>query len=560
MTTNGLAHQTNAMTADQQIDQEALAADWAAGRAEPAIAFGPFNLLPTRRLLLEHGKPVHLGNRALEILIALVERHGELMRKSELMARVWPDTFVEESNLKVQVAGLRRVLGDSRGSNRYLATISGRGYRFVAPITRTDERPPLEATHHLPASITPIIDRADSVAALTAELPNQRFITIVGPGGIGKTTVALAVARGLVDRYQYGVRFVDLASVIDAHVVPGALAAGLGVTIAGDNPIAGLTAALADERVLLVLDNCEHVIEAAAALAVGVLNGAPGVQILATSREPLRAEGEHVHRLPPLEMPPASARLTAVQARGFAAVQLFVERAAATSSTFTLGDENAPLVADICRRLDGIPLAIELAAARVDAFGVHGLAAHLRDPLQLLTAGRRAAPPRHHSLRAMLDWGNDLLSERERMVLRRLAIFTGGFTLEAASTVAAGAKIAQADVVEHVANLVAKSLIAADVAGIAPRYRLLGTTRAYALEKLLESGEFEEVGHCHAKWARDRAQRAEQERGMRPSAEGLAACGRLIDKAGALHDWASSRTGSSRLGYPPSLLPASFHL
>jgi predicted ATPase len=319
-------------------------------------------------------------------------------------------------------------------------------------------------------------------------------------------------------------------------------------------------AALADKRMLLVLDNCEHVIEAAATLVSGLLNGAPGLQILATSREPLRAEGEHVHRLPPLAIPPASPQLTAAEALRFPAVQLFVERAAATSSTFSFGDKEAPLVADVCRRLDGIPLAIELAAARVDALGVWSLALHLDEPLHLLTAGRRAAPPRHHSLRAMLDWGNDLLPEPERMVLRRLAIFAGGFTLEAASAVAAGAKIAQADVVEHVANLVAKSLIAADVAGTAARYRLLGITRAYALEKLLESGEFEEVGHCHAKWARDRAQRAEQERGMRPSAERLAACGRRIDRAGASQDWASSRTGSSRLGYPASPLPASFHL
>ena len=277
---------------------------------------------------------MRLGSRALEILIALIERPGELVSKSELMARVWPDTFVEDGNLKVQVAGLRRALGDSGGSNRYLATIPGRGYRFVAPVTRIEEaslsalRAIPEAMPDLPAPMTPMVDRADSVAALTAHLPHQRFITVAGPGGIGKTTVALAVARRLAGSYGHGVRFVDLAPLLDPGLVPGALAAGLGLETRSGNRVDDAIAALRGRQMLLVLDNCEHVIEAAAALAVEVLHHAPGVQILATSREPLRVEGEHVHRLPPLACPPASARLTAAQALGFPAVQLFVERAA----------------------------------------------------------------------------------------------------------------------------------------------------------------------------------------------------------------------------------------
>ncbi len=256
-----------------------------------------------------------------------------------------------------------------------------------------------------------------------------------------------------------------------------------------------------------------------------MLNGAPGVQILATSREPLRAEGEHVHRLAPLASPPTSAGLTAAAALGFPAVQLFVERAAATSGAFSFGDAEAPLVAEICRRLDGLPLAIELAAARVDAFGVRGLAARLDDCLQLLTGGRRAALPRHQTLRAALDWGHGLLPEPERVILRRLAVFAGGFTLEAASAVAADAGITEAEVVEGVANLVAKSLIAADVGGALPCYRLLGTTRAYALEKLIASGELEQVERRRAAYARlpvsrprpNRAARRRAARRLRPS-------------------------------------------
>jgi predicted ATPase/DNA-binding winged helix-turn-helix (wHTH) protein len=555
MITDGLtARQAKGGPDNLRIRQEVtIAADRAADPAERAVAFGPFRLLPSRRLLLKGDERVHLGSRALEILCALVERHGELVSKNDLMARVWPDTFVEEGNLKVQVAGLRRALGDSRGSNRYLATIPGRGYRFVAPVSDTDElglstpRATAEGAQHLPAPVATMIDRADSVGAIAAQLPHQRFITIVGPGGIGKTTVALAVARGLIDRYEHGVRFINLASVVDPRLVPDAFVTGLGLAIDAETSIPGLIAALADKRMLLVLDNCEHVIEAAASLVSGLLNGAPGLQILATSREPLRGAGEHVHRLPALAIPPASPRLRAAEALRFPAVQLFVERAAATSSTFSFGDKEAPLVADICRRLDGIPLAIELAAARIDALGVWSLAVHLQEPLQLLTGGRRSAPPRHHSLRAMLDWGHDLLPEPERIVLRRLAIFAGSFTLEAASAVAASTKLAASEVVEHVANLVTKSLIGADVASTAPRYRLLGMTRAYALEQLIESGELGQVERRHAAYLRNSAKR-------------LAAYGRQSEHAGAVRDWVRSPADCHRSAIAASPLPASFHL
>jgi predicted ATPase/DNA-binding winged helix-turn-helix (wHTH) protein len=473
--------------------------------AEGAIGFGPFRLLPTRRLLLAGDQPVRIGSRAMDLLIALVERPGALIGKDELLARAWPNLFVEEGNLKVQIAGLRRALGDDRGSHRYLVTIPGRGYRFVAPVTRTQApSPPATAlrVHNLPARVTRMIDRTDSVRALAAQLPRRRLITIVGPGGIGKTTVALAVAETLIDACEHGARFVDLAQVSDPLAVPGALAAALGLEPDPQAPLARLIAALADQRLLLVLDNCEHVIEAAEALAARVLRGAPGVRILATSREPLRAEGERVHRLSPLASPPAAAGLSAAAALGFPAVQLFVERAAATLGQFELADQDAPIVAGICRRLDGIPLAIELAAARIDAFGVRGLAAQLDDMLRLLTGGRRPAPARQQSLRAALDWGHGLLPERERVVLRRLALFGGGFTLEAATTVAASAGISAAQVVEGIANLVAKSLLTADHGGAAPCYRLLATTRALALEKLTAAGEREQVEHRLARRSR----------------------------------------------------------
>jgi predicted ATPase len=536
------------------------AAGWSATPAERALEFGPFRLLPARRLLLKADQPVRLGSRALEILIALVERAGELVSKDELMARVWPNLFVEENNLKVQVAGLRRALGDRRGSNRYLATISGRGYRFVAPVTRAQVlSTPAARAHHLPAPIGRMIDRADAVAALTAQLSRHRLVTIVGPGGIGKTTVALALARGLLGAYEHGVGFVDLASAIEPQRAPSAVAAALGLEIRAEHPLAGLIEALRNKRMLLVLDNCEHVIEAAAVVASELLNGVPGIRLLATSREALRAEGEHVHRLPALESPPAPAGLSAAAALAFPAGQLFVERAAASSGGFELSDEDAPLVAAICRRLDGVPLAIELAAGRVDAFGVRGLAAHLAHPLQVLTGGCRPARPRHHSLRANLDWGHDLLREDERVVLRRLAIFAGSFTLAAASALAASAEIAAPEVVACVANLVTKSLIAADVGGAVQSYRLLETTRAYALEKLAQSGELEAVKRRYAAYLRALAGLG---RDAPLTAEWPAACGRRIDHPGAARDRVLSPIGNGAIGATRTAcsLPASFHL
>lgn len=482
---------------------------------ERAICFGSFRLLPAQRLLLEYGKPLRLGSRALELLIVLVERHGELVSKEELMARVWPNTFVEAANLTVHVAALRRTLGDGRDGNRFLINIPGRGYRFVAPVKITEEETlsPLRSdevkpTHNLPASVNRLIGRDDIVTGLVAQLSRDRCLTIVGPGGIGKTSVALAVAEEMIANYAHGVWLIDFAAVSDALLVPAALATWL--EIGAEEPLRELIAAFKNKQMLLVLDNCEHVVAVAADLAAGILRGAPGVQILATSREPLRTDGERVHRLPPLQSPPVATGISAGKALRFPAVQMFVERAAAALGEFVLTDEEAPIVANICRRLDGIPLAIEFAAARVNCFGVGGLAARLDDRLRVLTGGARTALPRQQTMRATLDWSYDLLTEAQQMVLRRISVFSGDFTLRAADFIISDDPGLCNHIVDHVAELVTKSLVVADMGDAEPRLRLLETTRAYALAKLIESGEFDAIAPRYAEYISDSLQAAAQ--------------------------------------------------
>src|SRR6266481_6089998 len=520
----------------------------ATSRGEHAFAFGPFRLVPTQRLLLEDDNPVRVGSRALDILTALVERPGELVGKEELMARVWRGTFVEEGNLKFQVGALRRALGDGRGGRRYIATSAGQGYRFVAPVNVAQApaaaalpAAPTRQNHNLPQQLTRLIGRADAASRIVARLQRHRLLSIVGPGGIGKTSVALAVAEALITTYEHGVWLIDLAPLGDPRLVPSAVAQVLGFDIRSDDPVSDLVAALRDRRLVLVLDNCEHVIEAAAALVVAILRGAADVHILATSREPLRVEGEHVQRLAPLSSGFPSDHLGAAEALAFPAVELFVERAAECLGEFELTDENAPIVAEICLKLDGIPLAIELAAARVETFGVRGLATHLDDRFRLLTRGRRSGPPRHRTLRAALDWSYDVLSQPERAALRRLGIFMGGFTLDAACAVAADPKLLKCDVIDAVAELVEKSLAVVETTETEPRLRLLETTRAYALERLGESGEREAVARRHAEYYRDLFERA-----ATGAAPGILAAGFAaeIDNIRAALVWAFSDGGN----------------
>jgi predicted ATPase/DNA-binding winged helix-turn-helix (wHTH) protein len=515
-----------------------------------AILFGPFRLLAAQRLLLEGDNPVRLGSRAFDILAALVERSGEVVGKQELIARVWPKTFVEDANLKIQVSALRRALGDGQGGHRYVVTVPGRGYNFVAPVRRDDgSRPPAAPTspaatlHNLPFAATRLIGREDAVAALVSRLSRERLVTIVGPGGIGKTTVALAVAERMIAEYEHGVWLVDLAPLSDPRLVSSAVATVLGLDVRTGDHLADLVTSLRDKRMLLLLDNCEHAIDEIATLATAVLRGAPGVNILATSREPLGVAGEREHRLRPLSTPEPLAGLTAAEAATFPAIQLFIERATAVAESFVLTDGNALLVVEICRRLDGLPLAIEFAASRVEVLGVEGLAAHLDHSLTLLKSRRRAGIPRHQTMRAVVDWSYGLLGWDDQLFFRALGIFSGGFGVEAVEAMSGNAPTVGMDAIGRLADLVAKSLVVADLGGASPRFRLLDTTRAYAIEKLVETGERERISRRHAEYYRNLFERAEGEELARPRGDSLTDYTREIDNLRAALDWAYAPGG-----------------
>jgi predicted ATPase/DNA-binding winged helix-turn-helix (wHTH) protein len=474
------------------------------------VSFGPFHLFAAERQLKKGDEALQLGGRALDTLIALVERAGEIVTQGELISRVWPDVTVEEANLRAHIATLRKALGDGREGARYIVTVPGRGYCFVAPVTAAapQSSPPKQATvsdwlHRLPPRLTRLIGRDDTIRGLSAQLMMYRFVSIVGPAGIGKTTVAISVAHLLLDGFKGTAFFVDLAALTDAKLVPMTVARALGLMVPTQDPLRSLPGFIGDRKILLVLDNCEHVIDSAATVAERVVCETPQTHVLTTSREALRVEGEHVHLLYALDCPPEDVSLTSAEALNYPAAQLFMERAAASGHDAVLNDLDAPIVATICRRLDGIPLAIELAASRAGTLGIRGVGELLDNRFSLLWRGRRTALPRHQTLNAMLDWSYNLLSQHEKAVLGRLSVFVGDFALEAACSVAFDREIDQASSTRAVISLLAKSLISKTESRGSTYYRLLETTRIFAQAKLADRGEKNRVARRHAKFFSD---------------------------------------------------------
>lgn len=537
----------------------ASAADGEGGyrHADAALVFGRFVLYPARKLLAADACPVHLGSRAFELLVALVAKAGQVVGHDELVATVWPTTVVEENSLRVHISALRRALGESP-AERYIITVPGHGYSFVMPVA-PQCAPALALAHQVGwpalapapamlARMTRVLGREQATAELARQLATHRLVTLVGAGGIGKSTVARALAAERGGAWRHGAVLVDLSGLSDPALAPATVAAAMGISVRADDAMASICGALHDTDMLLILDNCEHLIHAAALLAERILDATARVHILATSREPLYASGECIHRLPPLAMPADGEPLTVEQAFGYPAIALFVERAMANTDRFALTSANLPLIVHLCRQLDGLPLALELAAARVDSLGVEGLAARLDDLFALLTRGRRTALPRHAALQALLDCSYRLLSEAERTVLRRLSVFRANFSLESASMVCACAHIGASQVMEAVLTLAAKSLLSVDVVEGVARYRSLNTARRYAAARLAQSDDAGPVAERHARHLLALFARATADLDTHPLARWNAQYGGATgDLMGAL-DWAFGEDGNALLG------------
>src|SRR6185369_7239029 len=395
-----------------------------------------------------------------------------IVTKNELLDMVWPGLVVEENNLQVQVSSLRKLLGAQS-----VATVPGRGYRFTLEPEIDDSAPALALPprrHNLPAQLTSFIGRQRQIADVCETLTLMRLVTLVSVGGAGKTRLSQQVGARLLLEFPDGVWFVELAPVSDERRVPHALASVLGVKEDAGRPmIEALMRYAQGRRILVILDNCEHVLKASAELAKQLLQSGEHVRILASSREPLHIAGEAIHQVGVLD--------------DSEAMRLFVDRTAAVQPAFEVTTQNSHHVAEICRRLDGLPLAIELAAARMRAMSVEAVSARLADCFRVLTGGDTTALPRQQTLRASIDWSYDLLDLPERVLLRRLAVFAGGWTLEAAEGVAAGGDVDTDAVVDLLTRLVDQSLVEFD--RDAGRYRLLETVRQYAHELLVASGE-----------------------------------------------------------------------
>ena len=507
-----------------------------------------FRLDPAAGVLTLDGRPTPLGSRAVAVLATLVRSANDYVPKGAIIDAAWPGVVVEEHNLAVQISAIRRVLAQA-GGEHWIETIARRGYRFVGPVIEiTDSRQATaEARSNLPAALTSFVGRERELVEIKRLLANKRLVTLVGIGGIGKTRLALQAAAEVVDAYRDGVWLAELGSIRDPALVAGAVAQALGVQDRTNaRLVEALKARMRWRQMLLVLDNCEHLLEACARLVDTLLREAADATIIATSREALRVTGEQIYPLQPLSLPERDA--VAEKMVRSEAVQLFVERARDQLPDFALTAERAPAVAALCVHLDGIPLALELAAARARSLSIDQINARLGDRFRLLTRGSRSALPHQQTLRATLDWSGDLLTEHERTVLRRLAIFPASFTAEDIAAVASDASMDEFAAIDLASHLVARSLVICDTTGHGTRYRLLETMRAYALEKLTEAGEAIAITQRHAQYLRDSFERAHDDWLRMPDVEWSARYGpRLADVRAAL-DWALGSGGDAEVG------------
>ena len=535
---------------------------------------GSWQVDSRRRELRLRGAAVPIGIRAFEIIEALAQSAGQIVSKDDLMDRVWPGAVVEENTLQVHISAIRKALGSDRG---LLQTKFGRGYRLLGHWTTREQTaranpedfalPPAPARPvrgNLPIAPSILVGRHAAVRLLLDLISAYRVVTLTGPGGIGKSRLALEVARLLSPAFAHDVWLVELASLSDGALIAATIAGAIRLDRTGSGvSAASLARAIGDRRLLLVIDNCEHLIDASATVAETIIRNCPAVSVLATSREIMRVEGERAYRVPPLDLPvDSAANAAADEILQTSAVQLFIARTAGTLAG-EWPQEQLAAIAAICRRLDGIPLAIEFAAARAATLGSQDILSHLDNRFELLTSGRRTALPKHRTLRAVLDWSYDLLPDDERILLQRLSAFTGSFSLQAAIAVAGSNDAPPVAIADGIANLVAKSLLTIDASTDGGgRWRLLETTRSYALEKLAGSGAKPPIARRHAEFYRDLLAPVAVAADSHEAAANKARLAPEIDNVRGALDWAFSAQGDISLGaaLTVSTVPVWMHL
>ena len=488
---------------------------------EPTWCFADFELDTAAYQLRRNGLVVPLARQPMEALLLLVERRGELVSREDLGRRLWgDDVFLDrDAGLHTAILRIRQALGDTRPPT-FVETVSGQGYRFAAtvrPVERGADpaaipsasprlaRPPT----NLPLELTSFVGRDTELEELLRLIAAHRLTSVTGAGGCGKTRLAQRAGNRAAATFADGVWFVDLAPITDPDLLPAVVARTLDVP---EKPGTALTdsllASLASRDLLRSLDNCEHLVDACATFANQLLRGTSRLRVLTTSREALNVPGETIWRVPPMEF---AAESTTVDLSACDAIRLFTERAASVAP-FVLTAETAEIVSDICRRLDGVPLAIELAAARVKILGVGQIRDRLHDRFRLLVSGSRTTVPRQRTLEATVDWSYRLLADAERRLLTRLAVFAGGWSLEAAERVCAGGEIREHEIVDLLSRLADKSLVVVEqTAGGSSRYRLLETIRQYAVARLGDAGEMEPVSEAHFACFAEAARCAEPE-------------------------------------------------
>ncbi|MCA7974090.1 helix-turn-helix transcriptional regulator [Burkholderia sp. AU39826] len=472
------------------------------------VQIGTLSVDFEQRDIRRHGASLRIGARALDILEVLHRASGSVVSKDDIMDAVWPGLIVEENRLQVHVATLRKALGASRD---LIKTVPGRGYLLVASpspgpdLVPAADAPAVAAPPDAPASslLAPLVGRDAEIAQIVDMLERTPVVTLVGAGGIGKTSLAVRVAHGVRSRSRERVLFVELARASTRDDMLIALAAELGLDTQGVPAIERIGDAFATSRCLLVLDNAEHIVDLVASLVETLTSRAGSPRVLVTSREPLHISAEAVLRMSPLAVPDGGASVP--EMARCSAVELFLERVRTAAPDCPVDEAGVRVIADICRRLDGLPLAIELAAARVATLGLAVVASRLDDRLNLLTGGLRSALPRHQTLRATFDWSYVLLDPAARALFRRMGCFIGPFSFDAARAVATEPGTSAADMIAVLGELVAKSLVTVEFHGAYARYRLTESTRAYALEKLHNEGEFERIVARHAAYEREHA-------------------------------------------------------